>query len=99
MLLEVRSGICTLQVDNGSHITSSLEDPAGWEPQIRHLLPLPLPSASGMGLPGDAVRLDLDSYPTKIQYGLDVNPNHGINLYSAFTDAAIIKSIPTLLPR
>ncbi len=61
MLLEVRFGICTLQVDNESISRRHWEDPAGWEPQIRHLLPLPLPSASGMVLPGDAVRLDLDN--------------------------------------
>ena len=41
--------------------------PAGREPRSRHLLPLPLPSANGMILPGDAVRLDLDSCPDEMR--------------------------------
>lgn len=41
--------------------------PAGREPRSRHLLPLPLPSANGMILPGDAVRLDLDSCPDEMK--------------------------------
>ena len=59
--------VCTLQSDNGLQPRRHWGDPAGWEPQARHLLPLPLPSASGIVLPGDAVRSDLDSYFAEIQ--------------------------------
>lgn len=62
MTQEMRSDICL--ADTGEEYTilltsrRHLEDPAGWERQICHFLPLPLPSASGMILPGDAVRSD-----------------------------------------